>query len=194
MDLVVDVVVDVVIKEAAGGLLQTIGPMKRQRLNKLSLAKRAELNRQLKDIVEAGLIRPSHNEFESPILFDYRGINEVTHRNAYPLPRVDHTLDELKNANIYTDLDLAFGFWQVRVSDEDIHMITFHTHDGLMEWVAMPFGLSNARATYVPTNDQQHPARLLYNEFVRVYFDDVCVYNRTLEEHFEHLRRVRRKA
>jgi hypothetical protein len=102
--------------------------MKRQRLNRLSPAERAELNRQLKDAVDAGLIRPSYNELGSPILFvrkgdgllrlciDYRGLNEVTrNKDAYPLTRVDDTLDELKDANFYTHLDLAHGFWQVRV-------------------------------------------------------------------------------
>jgi hypothetical protein len=88
--------------------IETTGPMKRQRLNILPLAERAELNRQLKDAVEAGLIRPIYNEFGSPILFvrkvdgslrlciDYRGLNEVTRKHAYPLPRVDDTLDELR--------------------------------------------------------------------------------------------------
>jgi hypothetical protein len=88
----------------------------------LSPAGRAELNRQLKDAVGAGLIRLSYSEFGSPILFvrkadgslrlciDYRGLNEVTRKDAYPLPRVDDTLDELKDATFNTDLDLAFGF------------------------------------------------------------------------------------
>jgi hypothetical protein len=105
--------------------IETTGPMRRQRLKRLSPAERAELNRQLKDAVEAGLNRPSYSEFGSPILFvrkadaslrlciDYRGLNEVTRKDAYPLPRVDDTMDELKDANFYTHLDLASGFWQV---------------------------------------------------------------------------------
>jgi hypothetical protein len=96
--------------------------MKRQRLNRLSLAHRAKLNRELKDAVDAGLIRPSYSEFGSPILFvrkadgslrlcvDYRGLNEVTRKNAYPLPRMDDTRDELKDAKFYTHLDLASRF------------------------------------------------------------------------------------
>jgi hypothetical protein len=84
--------------------IETTGPMKHQQLNRLSHAKRTELNRQLKDAVDAGLIRPNNNEFGSPILFvskangslrlciDYRGLNEVTRKDAYPLPRVDDTL------------------------------------------------------------------------------------------------------
>jgi hypothetical protein len=81
--------------------------MRRQRLNKLSPAERVEVIRQLKDAMEAGLIRTSYNELGSPILFvrkadgslrlyiDYRGLNEVARKDAYPLPHVDDTLDEL---------------------------------------------------------------------------------------------------
>jgi hypothetical protein len=102
--------------------IETTGPMRRQRLNKLSPAERAELNRQLKDAVKACQIRPSYSEFGSPILIvrkangslrmciDYRGLNEVTRKDAYPLPRVDDTLDELEDANLYAHLDLAYGF------------------------------------------------------------------------------------
>jgi hypothetical protein len=72
--------------------------------------------------MEVGLIRPSHNEFGSPILFvrkaygslrlciAYRGLNKDARKDAYPLPHVDGTLDELKDANFYTHLDLASCF------------------------------------------------------------------------------------
>jgi hypothetical protein len=111
--------------------------------------------------MEAGLIRPNHSEFGSPILLarkpygllrlciEYRGLNEVTRKDAYPLPRVDDTLDELKDANILTHLNLALGFRQVQVRDKDVHKTAFKTHDSLLEWVAMPFGMCNAPATFL---------------------------------------------
>jgi hypothetical protein len=143
------------------------------------------INRQLKDVVEASLIRPNYSEFGAPILFvrkadgslrlciDYRGLNEVTRRDAYPLPRVDDTLDELKDANFYTHLDLASGFWQVQMRDKDIHKTAFQTHDGLMEWVAMPFGLCNAPATF--QRMMNDILRDFLHKFVIVYLDDVCI-------------------
>jgi hypothetical protein len=105
--------------------------------------------------VDAGLNRPSHNVFGSPFLFvrkaygslrlsiDYRDLNGITRKYAYLLPRVDDTLDESKDANVYTHIDLASTvFWQVRVREEDIRKTTiFHTHDGPMKWVTRPFGL-----------------------------------------------------
>jgi hypothetical protein len=101
---------------------------------------------------------------------------------------VDDTLDELNDANFYTHLDLACGFWQVRVRDKDIHKTPFQTPDDLMEWVAMPFGLCNAPTTFQwIMNDI---LRDFLHKFVTVYLDDVCIYNRTMEEHLEHLRLV----
>jgi hypothetical protein len=150
--------------------------------------------------VEAGLIRPSYSEFGSPILFvrkangslrlciDYRGLNEVTRKDAYPLPRVDDTLDELKDANFYTHLDLASCFWQVRVRDHDVHKTAFQTPNGLMEWVAMPFGMCNAPATF--QRMMNDILRDFLHKFGIVYLDDVCIYSRTMEEHPEHLRLV----
>jgi hypothetical protein len=52
---------------------------------------------------------------------DYRGLNEVTRKDSYPLMRVDNTLDELKDVNFYIHLDIAYGSWQVRMRDQDIH-------------------------------------------------------------------------
>jgi oligoribonuclease (3'-5' exoribonuclease) len=108
--------------------------------------------------MEIGLIRPIYSELGSPILLvrkaygsvrlciDYRRLNEFARKDAYPLPRVDDTLDELKDANFYTHF--ASGLWQVRVRDKDVHQTAFKTLDGLMEWVAMPFGLCNEPATF----------------------------------------------
>jgi hypothetical protein len=150
--------------------------------------------------MDACLIRPNYSEFGSPILsvrkaygslrmcIDYRGLNEVTRKDAYPLPRVDDTLDELKDANFYTHLDLCSGFWQVRVRDQDVHKTAFQTHNGLMEWVAMPFGLCNAQATF--QRMMNHILRDFLHTFVTVYLDDVCIFSRTLEEHLKHLRLV----
>jgi hypothetical protein len=97
----------------------------------------AELNRHLKDAIEAGLIRLIYSELGSQIIYmrkangslrlciDYNGMNEVTCKDAYPLPRVDDTLDGLKDAIFYTHLDLASGFGHVRVRDQDVHMTAF---------------------------------------------------------------------
>jgi hypothetical protein len=178
--------------------IHTTSPMKRQHLNMMSRAERAELlNQQLKHAIEIGLIRPGHTELGSPILFvreandalrlciDYNGFNEVTPKDAFPLPRVDYTLDELKDANFCTYLDLAStSLWcQVRVRGQGIHKTAFQTPDGLVEWVAMPFGLCNAPATF--QRMMNDILRDFLQTFVTLYLDDVCVFNHTVEEHLE---------
>jgi hypothetical protein len=137
--------------------------MKRHRLNRLSPVKRAELNRQLKDAMEAGLIQPNHSKFGSPILFvhkfdgslrpciDYRGLNEVTRKDAYP--RVDDTLNNLNDANFDTHLDLASSFWQFRVRDEDVHKTAFYTPKGFYGMGRHAFRLVQC-ASCVPENDE----------------------------------------
>jgi hypothetical protein len=74
------------------------------------------------------------------------------------------------------------------VRDKNIHKTAFQTPDGLMEWVAMPFGLCSAPATFQRMMNDL--LRDFLHKFVTVYLDDVCIYSRTLEEHMEHLRLV----
>jgi hypothetical protein len=72
---------------------------------------------------------------------DYCGLNEVTRKDAYPLPRVRDTMDEIDDALIYTHLDLSSCFKPIRVRKDDLHKTAFQTLDALMEWVAMLFGM-----------------------------------------------------
>jgi hypothetical protein len=101
---------------------------------------------------------------------------------------VDDTLDEFEDVNFYTHLDLASGLWQVRVRDQDVHKTAFHTHDGLMEWVAIPCGLCNAPSTFHKMMNDI--LRDFLHKFVIIYLDDVCIYSRTHEEHMQHMRLV----
>jgi hypothetical protein len=109
-----------------------------------------------------------------------RGLNEVTRKNAYPLPLVDETLDGIKDVNIYTHLDLASGFKQVRVRDEDVHTTALQTHDGLMECVAMLFGVCNGPP--ILQRMMNNILRDILTKFVTVYLDDAFVYSRNVEE------------
>jgi hypothetical protein len=100
---------------------------------------------------------------------------------------VDDTLDESKDANFNTHIDLASTvFWQVRVCEEDIRKTTiFHTHDGPMKWVTRPLGLCIASATF--QRMMSDIMRAILHDFVIIYLDDISVSTRTLEEHLKHL-------
>jgi hypothetical protein len=74
------------------------------------------------------------------------------------------------------------------VRDQDIHKTAFQNPNGLMEWVAMPFGLCNAPATF--HRMMNNILRDFLHQFVNIYLDDVFIYNRTVEEHLEHMRLV----
>ena len=79
---------------------------------------------------------------------DYRKINEVTRKDAYPLLRVDDSLNRLAGSRWFSTLDLKSGYWQVEVAPEHQQKTAFCTQKGLFEFNMMPFGLCNAPATF----------------------------------------------
>ena len=79
---------------------------------------------------------------------DYRRLNSVTKMDVYPLPRNDDMLDSFSEACVFSTLDLASGFWRVKVEEPSQEKTAFITHHGLFEFEKMPFGLTNPPATF----------------------------------------------
>ena len=79
---------------------------------------------------------------------DYRKLNELTVKDAYPLPRIDDSLDHLSGAHWFSTLDLYSGYWQVELEPEDKPKTAFVTERGLDQFKVMPFGLCNAPTTF----------------------------------------------
>lgn len=75
---------------------------------------------------------------------DYRRLNAVTHKDSYPLPRIDDSIDALRGSKWFSTLDLQSGFWQVPMKNSDAEKTSFVTNVGLYQFRVMPFGLCNA--------------------------------------------------
>lgn len=145
------------------------------------------------------MIQPSHSPWASLIVMvrngshrfcvDYRQLKLVTKLDTYPLPRVDDLLDQLGDSRFFTTLDLASGYWQIRVAPGSREKTAFVVPQGLYEFRVMPFSLSNALAEFqrsmqkalMGSNPEDGQA------FVSVYLDDILTFSRTLEEHLDHL-------
>ena len=156
---------------------------------------------EIKEKLDKGVIVPSKSPYSSPIVMvpkrdgtkrmciDYRKINEITTKDAYPLPRIGQTMDALQGAGYFSSLDLTSGYWQVPVAEKYRHKTSFCTQGGgLYEFVKMPFGLTNAPATFQRLMNEIFKVGLF--KHVLIFLDDLLVYSETPAEHLEHLEKV----
>jgi hypothetical protein len=118
-----------------------------------------ELKKQIKELRDKCFIRPSSSPWGAPVIFvdkkydtqrmcvDYRSLNEVTIKNKYPLPRIDDLFDQLRDACVFSKIDLRSGYHQLKIRASDIPKTAFTTRYGLYEYTVMSFGLTNALHT-----------------------------------------------
>ena len=162
---------------------------RRQPARRMPFAVRQEAAKQLKTMQASGVIQPSSSPWASPVVMvrkkdgshrfciDYRRLNMVTKPDLYPLPRIDDLLDQLGKSRYFSTLDLAAGYWQIRVHPKAIEKTAFITPHGLYEFRVMLFGLMNAPSVFqwlmqhvlMGLNPEEGP------DFVSVYIDDVLI-------------------
>jgi hypothetical protein len=153
---------------------------------------------EVKLLLQQGLIRKSHSPWSSPVMVvdkktgdlrlvvDYRHLNKLTKKDVYPLPRIDDIFDAIREGKYFSTLDLASGYWQVEVAEEDKEKTAFVIpKGGLYEFNVMPFGLSNAPGTFQRLMDTTMEG-LIWNILV-VYLDDINIFRNTFEQHLERL-------
>ena len=163
----------------------------------------AEVKEHLQDLLDKGVIRPSQNNYASPIVLvrkkngalrmcvDYRLLNAKVKPDAYPLPRIDESLDILGGAKYFSTIDLASAYNQVEVAPADRHKTAFTTPFGLYEYNRMPFGLGNAPATFQRVMQTIFRDELL--EMLIVYLDDIIVFSQDISTHLQRLEMVFQK-
>ena len=176
----------------------------KQAARRLPYHRRPELQALLQDMLRKGIIRESNSPWASPIVLvrkkdgtkrlciDYRKLNKVTVQDAYPLPRIDDTLDSLRGCNVFSTMDLASGYWQLAMSEEDRAKTAFATPMGLYEFNVLPMGVCNGPATFQRAMEKILSDLLLThgNAICRVFFDDLNVAGVSDNDHFAMLRNV----
>ena len=169
-------------------------------MRRITPSKKEETRKLIQEMKDGGIIRPSSSPWSSPVILvkkkngttrfciDYRRVNAVTRKDAYPLPRVDDTLDTLSGSAWFTTLDLVSGYWQIEVDPNDREKTAFATTEGHFEFNRMPFGLCNAPSTFQRLMDLVL-AGLQWDSCL-VYLDDVIIPGRSLSEHLQNLSAV----
>ncbi|KMQ87188.1 reverse ribonuclease integrase [Lasius niger] len=183
--------------------LKTDQPIK-QRYRPRNPAMQAIINIEVDKMEQEGVIEPSRSAWSSPVVIvrkkdgthrfciDFRRLNSVTEKDAYPLPHIAATLNKLRGARYLSTLDLKNGYWQVPLAPDSRHVTAFTvTGKGLMQFRTMPFGLHSAPATFQRLLDSVLGPELEPN--VLVYLDDIVVASQTFDDHLQHLAEIFRR-
>lgn len=158
-----------------------------------------EVKDHIDELLAQGVISPSSSPYAAAIVIvrkkdkslrlciDYRKLNKFTVRDAFPIPRIDESVEALAGAKYFSTFDLAAGYHQIDVHPRDRQKTAFSTPFGHFEYNRLPMGLSNSQSTFQHYMEQILGDRIFST--LIVYLDDVLVFSRTIE-HMSRLREL----
>lgn len=169
------------------------------------MALKNEVERQVNELLEDGIIRPSKSPYNSPVwivpkkldasgerkfrmVIDYRKLNAITIPDKYPIPEINEVLANLGKNKWFTIIDLKSGFHQIPLRNSDIEKTAFSINNGKFEFTRLPFGLKNAPSIFQRALDdilREHIGKRCY-----VYIDDIVIFGKNEAEHFKNIELV----
>jgi len=169
----------------------------RQPLRRYPPAHVEAISQQVDDYLKQNVIEPASSPWASNLVLvkkkdgsyrccvDYRALNSVTRKDAYPLPRIDACLDALSSAKWFSTFDLRSAYHHVLVDPCDSDKTAFICPRGMYKFRRMPFGLCNAGATFQRLMDVVMSG--LHFQVCLVYLDDIIIFSETVDQHLERL-------
>ena len=178
----------------------TASPIK-QPYRRIPVGLRQEAIDEEERMKDLGVIEPSESPWAAPVVLvrkkdgtlryciDYRKLNEITQKDSYPLPNMQDCLDSLDGAQFFSSMDLSSGYWQVQLTEDAKDKTSFYgAGGGLWRFKVMPFGLCNAPATFERLMEKV--LGQLQWQILLCYLDDILIFSKSVEQHFEHLKTV----
>lgn len=176
----------------------------KQRYYPVSPIVQSEIHKELDTMLHDGIVEPSCSPWSSPILLvkkssggyrfvvDYRRVNALTKKDAYPIPYVSSILDRLRESRYLSSLDIKNAFWQIPVEKSSREKTAFTVPGrGLFQFKRMPYGLHNSPATWQRLIDKVLGPEL--EPYVFVYMDDIVIATPTFQKHLEVLEEIFRR-
>ena len=167
---------------------------------RLPHSSKATIEEKVKEMLATGVISPSTSPWCSPVILvkkpsgearfaiDYRQLNQITEKDNFPVPNITETLESVSGKKFYTIIDAKSAYHQIEMEHKSKPMTAFHTPSGAYHFNRMPFGLSNAPATWNRTISQI--LRRQIGKSAYIYLDDACVYGETFTEHLANVEEI----
>ena len=171
-------------------------PIRRKMYN-LPFSSKEVVEKEIQVMLDLEIIEPSKSPYSSPVVLvrkkdgscrfciDFRGLNKITVFDAEPIPNVEDLFVRLAHSRFFTKIDLAKGYWQILVLPEDRPKTAFATHQGLFQFIRLPFGLVSAPAVFARMMRMLHLADLSAENFF-----DILVHSASWSDHLHHVRNV----